>query len=58
MANSEATVEIELWIPKRSDSRITGLCEEIANITDSEVEIGEVTESLSVSRTSLLTRTG
>lgn len=46
MVNSETTVEIELWIPKRSDSRITDLCEEIANITDSEVEIGEVTESL------------
>lgn len=46
MANSEPTVEIELWVPKRSDSRITDLCEEIANITGSTVEIGEVTESL------------
>lgn len=46
MVNSETTIEVELWVPKRSDPRITALCEEIANITDSDVEIGDVTESL------------
>lgn len=46
MNNSETTVEIELWIPKRSDSRIESICEEITGITGSEAEIDDVTDSL------------
>lgn len=46
MTDTETTAEIELWIPKRSDSRISNICEEVAGITDSEAEVGDVTDSL------------
>ncbi|MHC3381785.1 hypothetical protein [Haloarcula sp. H-GB5] len=39
------TIKIELWIPRRSDSRISSISEEVASITDSEPEVIDATNS-------------
>lgn len=45
-SESTATIDINLWIPKRSDERVAEICEEINGITKTAVEIEEQTAHL------------